>query len=454
MTFKRAQSFQSALFGILVLASMFVITNPAFPQTSDLVSATEKQLFARDFAAEPIGDRLSRIESMIFGQASSGDPAQRQAKIEAFMQQNFPQKPADLPRPKPTEEGAFSPPREKDATDYPTVTQLESRLFQQTYTDEEISKRLTRLEQAVFHQTYDELPMVDRVDQLTLKVIPNSPLGVEEGAVPNSALPNTGREFAPSSFAVYSQLTALEEHVFGRCFAGELVQNRLVRLEKRVFGAPQKGSIDSRLSNLINNYNRYQQSMPSQGTVGRPQAYTPSNPSMGGNPSPYPPQVMIGGSIGQSGYSQEFMDMLPGGAQQRIQMQGSGTAVGLPVAPDTPFYNVPDWPQQQPYQAPPSLYRPPGQIYQPYSMQQQQQTYPPAYSNMPPQMQYQPNSGLNVNQSLILLEHQVFGQSYDGGNIQIRLNNLEQQVFGQTYPQLSFEERINHLMQQSGYHQS
>jgi len=456
MSVKSQQSFLSVLFGIFVVLGLFVFGSPAWPQTTDSLSKTEKTLFTRDFSSDPINDRLSRIESMIFGQASTGDPAQRQAKIEAFMQQNFPQKPPLLSKQKPVEEGAFSQPRDKDATDYPSVTQLESRLFGQTHTDEEISKRLARLEQAVFHQTYDELPMVDRVDQLTLKVMPNSPLGVEEGTSPSSSLPSTGSQFAPSSFAVYSQLTSLEEQVFGRSFAGELVQNRLARLEKRVFGAPQKGTIDSRLTNLINNYSRYQQSQQQQGRVGHPQAYTPQTPGSGGG---YPPQVMIGGTMSQGsyGYSQEFMQMLPGNVQQRVQMQGSGTAVGSPITPDIPpFYNT--WPDQQPYQAPSSLYRPPGQYYQPYGMQQQppsqQQVYPPTYGNMSPSTSYPTNSGFNINQSLALLEHQVFGQTYDGVNVQTRLNNLEQQVFGHTYPQLTFEDRINHLMQQSGYHQS
>jgi hypothetical protein len=59
-----------------------------------------------------------------------------------------------------------------------------------------------------------------------------------------------------------------------------------------------------------------------------------------------------------------------------------------------------------------------------------------------------------INQSLVLLENQIFGHTYDGMNLLDRLNNLERQVFGRTYPELPHQQRINRLMRQTTYQQS
>lgn len=465
----------------------------AFASASDPLSGMEMQLYGRDFAAESLEERLSRLEEIVFGQAQEGDAPQREERLHAVIP-GVPVKASAKsaggqgnPFKKPPGFLSEAEPALPDATDYPAVSQLEQRLFQQSFASEEIAKRLTRLEQKVFSQSFDELPMVDRVDQLVLKVDPNSPLGIEESMA--SGLPQKGEDLSPGDLAIYSKLNVLEEQVFRKTYGGELIIHRLSRLERQFFGFEESGSVDSRMQRLLSHYTAIIQRRQ-QGYAEAPQPYTPGE---GHQPHPSQP-VIINGGIGGRQFSPEMLEMLPAGVRRQIEAQGTGAVGGIasqnrgyqpfqpPADSETFSYQVetvipysPNPLVVVPGQAfrrfsSPSPY--PSRILQPTQPQQPEPTQFPGGA-LPPLYQEQysapgiigqnslqlPFSGYNMtdnslNQSLVLLESEIFGRSFEGTHIPMRLNQLEQQVFGRTYPQYSFQQRINRLMRRSTYRQS
>ena len=495
----RQAFFSGILISALILALPAGADDAAATQPPAEINTLEQGLFGRDYSGQPMEDRLNRLESVIFGQAKTGDVNTRLQALENVYNNTHPA----APPPGSAAAGAQQAPREKDVTDYPAVTQLEQQTLHQTYPHEDVQKRLSRVEKAVYGQTYDELPMVDRVDQLTLKVFPKGALGQEEGVT--SDLPNSGQEFKPTSLAVYSQLTTLEEQILGRTFGGDLITNRLNRLEKAVFGGPQKGSVDDRVSHLLQQYQYPQRSIGGAGgnAVGAPEAYTPNgnyNSSGVGAPEAYTPnpgnglgggrtmrgQSSAAGLNGGPGFSSDFMNMLPPGVRQQIMRQGAaGPAQATPFpqndgtqnwaaenerdaqqAIPTPY--MPQQPTGYPYQAPGNFNRMPYSAPNPYYAAPQPNGYPAPQQQAPPSYYVQPYNGSaipggggmstvpqvnSLDQSVTMLEVQVFGQPMTGSPLVVRLNNLEMQVFHQTYPTYPMAQRVNQLNQQMAYRQ-
>ena len=231
----------------------------------------EEAFFQRDYAQQPIEERLTRLENLVFGEPKQGGLAERQAQILKTALIN---KLSLTPQPLPDELGPEVPyndpslqseqdpnlaeiPQEPDATDYPSVTALEMKLFQTSYAKENIQQRLARLEQQVFKQTYPDRPFASRVDQLTIRIVPDSPLAQEQQWRSQfaSRLPQTGQQFTSQNFAIYAQLSAVEMQVFQKNYSGETLTNRIGRLEANLFSAAQPGTIDERFDNIISNYN-------------------------------------------------------------------------------------------------------------------------------------------------------------------------------------------------------
>lgn len=407
----------------------------------------ESTLFGRTYEQDDDGQRIKRLEQLILGHEQSGTPVERQAQLMRVYATQNPDKPP-IPKavaapletdPSVGNSPSNGSPREdtvsNDATSYPTVTLMEQRVLHQTYENEPIRKRLERLEQAVFKQIYNELPMVDRVDQLTLKVLPEDPLNAEESGY-RPMLPKTNPSFSAHSPAIYSKLTGLEEQLFGRSYGGELISDRLKRMETRVFGGPQEGSVDDRMDNLLMQYRKAIPN-PQQPQVGQPQIYTP------------------GGSV--SPYGQQFTQTLPNGVRQRFEARGYGVAPGAQPngAPGQgQVFQSPDgsWTVRTYTNIIPngSIYRGPGAG---------QSAVPPAYTppsvspfynnnQVPAYTSPQGNSsGWNAGSALAILENQFFGQTYDNATVMERLNQLEYRIFNQTYPFEAIESRVRRLQQ-------
>lgn len=254
------------------------------------VQSLESALFAVNYDQESIETRLNRLEQTIFGQVQSGSVDARLSKLQKVLSPSSlgPLSPTAKPmeqastagkgpvQPPPAKNGdpIGSPPASADATDYPTVTQMEIKVFGKDFVREDITARLVRLEKQVF-KNMQKGSLADRVDNLRLVVL---------GDVPSAGPPNIGAyapqpyptppQFpyppsgysqpyaAPPDYAAYpvdpmaggmggfgdpmngaptpdmlAAIGEVEKEVIGQQFSTEPFEARLDRLENKIFHA-------------------------------------------------------------------------------------------------------------------------------------------------------------------------------------------------------------------------
>lgn len=135
------------------------------------------------------------------------------------------------------------------ANDYPRITQLEEKVFHKNYNTENIYLRLNRLEQRIFGTIFPDSSLSERTDKLS------SALNGDEFS-DNANNFDTQTEISSNSGSVFGGVSDLEAREFGRTFDNDLINERLERLEIKILGGAQSGTIDSRLNRLymtINN---------------------------------------------------------------------------------------------------------------------------------------------------------------------------------------------------------
>jgi len=155
------------------------------------VQTLEETLFTVQYGQDPLKARLSRLEETVFGEAKPTlSDAERIGRLKSALSANTltPLKPSP-PQTEPVKQAPVakqqqlptaqtatqSAPIYKAApsageTDYPMVTQMESKLFGKTFVQEDVTQRLTRLEKQVF-KTVQTGALADRVDNLRLVVL-------------------------------------------------------------------------------------------------------------------------------------------------------------------------------------------------------------------------------------------------------------------------------------------
>jgi hypothetical protein len=299
------------LFILLVfMLSPAKAVSAAAPSQAQTVQALEDALFAVHYDQEPIESRLNRLEQTVFGQPQTGSVEARLAKIQKVLSPNSlgplspTAKPSDVastsgettgkPAPKPVSQGTISHGSRNqssqpvaDATDYPTVTQMEQKVFGKTFQQEDITSRLARLEKQVFNVTQNG-SLADRVDNLRLVVLgdvpasappniayipggysypsggsqfPTSPSGTYESAppYPGSNIPypvNPGDPMAYGAGAPTPDMIAaigqIEKQVIGQQFPMEPFGSRLDRLETKIFHSTSPElSFEDRMQRIV-----------------------------------------------------------------------------------------------------------------------------------------------------------------------------------------------------------
>lgn len=192
-----------ALFG-WVLPSPVQAAAMAPTQQVQSLQALEDALFTVHYDQEPIDSRLGRLEQTIFGQAQTGTADSRITKLQKVLSPGSlgplspTAKPADkqpvansapetasntntIKKPvfssavKPNKSPAPAAPAtamapQSGETDYPTVSQMEQKVFGKTFAQEDITQRLPRLEKQVFNNAQNGI-LSDRVDNLRLVVL-------------------------------------------------------------------------------------------------------------------------------------------------------------------------------------------------------------------------------------------------------------------------------------------
>lgn len=291
---------------------LFGLSSWAADLTGEL-TRMEEQLFARTYTGEPADSRLDRLETVVFGAPQENQPAQTRLQalshffqpapasapstmVQQQMSPNHQQTRPDIVEYRPTDPAVpSSPPMSADGTAYPAVSAMEQRVFGQTFESEVLANRLGRLESRVLGQVQTGT-LQERTDQLRLVVLGDAGTGDDYGANQSRAYADPSGSGAPypgtsgepryvdnaSHADMLRALPLVEKKVLRNTFPQDSIENRLSRLEMRLFNAtasemPPEDRL-YRIVGVVNakgpdrNYNAYGSGGPSGGSYPPPSA--------------------------------------------------------------------------------------------------------------------------------------------------------------------------------------
>lgn len=278
-------------FGILffILIFMFLgIKCEAQSQFSDMLTRVEKSLFGIDYSTQSDDVRLKRIETVVYGEASSSPIQQRVNKLSKDLSADLigqEIKPKVDTFAEEEQEDGFKEkiPKADSNINYPSVDILEKSVFSKEFKTVDINKRLANLEQKVFEKTYND-DLNSRVERLKQAVMPervaNNADAYEDddssaGSYTSDSLMDQTSQFqdngynrssdndvqGPTGFGAkmpkfpsYNEnnsvldnyhgdsdilipLGALEKKVLKKSYPNEVVSNRLLRMELKIFNS-------------------------------------------------------------------------------------------------------------------------------------------------------------------------------------------------------------------------
>jgi hypothetical protein len=250
------------IFPILVLIFFcFNCISFADTITSKQIEAMETQVFGYTFKNENDIKRLDRLENYLYGSVSPSTLVNRIKKINSDLGiiAEDSKKDKISSTKTNTTQSANSIKRnikEDPSVNYPIVDDLEQKVFSKKYNSENIYKRLDRLENKVFSHTNDD-NLSNRVNKLRLSVFDsledNPPIAAydENYAIADSESESYKNlkedDTSKNSFNSYKshnssrqeyfnmELKSLEKIVLNNSYDGDDAQNRLNRLENKLF---------------------------------------------------------------------------------------------------------------------------------------------------------------------------------------------------------------------------
>lgn len=151
---------------ILAAAMLTALSCPSFCNELTDISAIEKDLFGVEYTEEQASTRLTRIEEFLFGEKKSGTNADRLKKITDTS--GVSTEPKKTENEKKIAEAEYLP-EDKNVT-YPVIDMMEEKVFNKTYQGENVYKRVERLEK----HTYGKISqgeLSDRTDKLKASVL-------------------------------------------------------------------------------------------------------------------------------------------------------------------------------------------------------------------------------------------------------------------------------------------
>jgi hypothetical protein len=261
-------------FACLLLLSAFSLATPVFAmQTVSVndtaISGMEVKLFARAYNAEPDESRIKRLESFVFGAATSdGSVKERLDRLSSCVRVknselgNVPY----LPRKRYN----YAPPDPATVSDYPRVTQLEQVLFGQAYVNDSISKRLSRLEMREFGKVSSSADLAVRTDALAAIATPEQSSQPRSRYVSYKPSARTAGDYHNNMFGLFrttpdqrtmaqqpgtvvDQIEFLENATFGKTRPNRTLQKRVHALEEKYYGSPktEEKDLSTRVAELL-----------------------------------------------------------------------------------------------------------------------------------------------------------------------------------------------------------
>lgn len=224
----QANVFRALAFSALLSGFVFC----GYGQAADLDNAEVKSLdgletrfFEHTYQKDDTEARLDRLEKLVYGEARSGDQAQRLVNLVAALpkQTDFPADPAAGAKNSPdsnqsagsnddSQSSSNNDPQTADnaagdAEDYPTVDAIEQTILGKSFQGQPIAKRLDQLELKAFNKTSQDPDLSERVNKLSEYVQKHMHKNVDQLVDPRTALnyqSNGNAEDAENGVPAYS----------------------------------------------------------------------------------------------------------------------------------------------------------------------------------------------------------------------------------------------------------
>lgn len=236
----------------------------AASQYSNVLDKIENSLYGFTYTTSDDASRLDRIEESVYGQPKTNLSVQQrianlnkdmaaeqigheiEPKEDTFMEE-------DDYRETIAEEKM--PPAGANV-DYPSINELEKKVFKQEFKNQDLNSRLAKLEKQTLGQTYDNDAFSSRVERLQAKIKPDSLMNNSIAQDSNEYFEGNSvpldkdyslSEYQPPEFnydaynashqkPVRINLASVEKTIFKQSFNQDSMDNRLARLESTMFG--------------------------------------------------------------------------------------------------------------------------------------------------------------------------------------------------------------------------
>lgn len=218
-----------------------------------ILEKIEKQVFGCQFQNETEIKRLDRIEEYLYGTLSKGTATIRLKKInndmgftDTLAQKNSP---TTQSRKETVPKVVYE--KEDSTVSYPVVDKMESKVFNQMYSKENIYARVTRLEKEVYKKANTNDTLDARVNNLRLAILDKTTnqdiIGYSNDS--NDSYDNSYKESNSNNNQDYEynspkkskedyfnmELTSLEKVILNDSYTTDSADSRLNRLEAKVF---------------------------------------------------------------------------------------------------------------------------------------------------------------------------------------------------------------------------
>lgn len=252
---------------IIVIISVLLSINCAIAasQYSAVLDKLENSLYGFTYTTSDDASRLSRIEESVYGQSRPNKSINE--RIASLNKDMSAEQIGNEITPK---EDTFAEEQDsyKDTiaqekmppaganVDYPSINELERKVFNQEFKNQDLNSRLANLEKKSLGQTYDNDPFSSRVERLQAKLKPESFMDNNIAQSSNdyydgNSIPLDKNysldEYQPPEFDydAYNarnikpekvNIASVEKSIFKKSFNGDSIDNRLSRLESTMFG--------------------------------------------------------------------------------------------------------------------------------------------------------------------------------------------------------------------------
>lgn len=252
---------------------------------SALFDKIENSIYGFTYSSEDEVSRLSRLEKSIYGESKKDKSIneritaiKRDMSADLIGQEITPKEDTfaeeqDLYKEELAQE--TMPPAAANV-DYPSINELERKIFKQEFKTKDLNSRLANLEKESLGKTFETEPFASRVERLQAKIKPNSFMNNSIAQSSNNYydgdIVELDKDYHLDSYSSpdfdyesYNSrnikpqrvnLASVEKSLFKTTFNNDNIDNRLTRLESTMFGTTfAEDTQDERISRISSAFN-------------------------------------------------------------------------------------------------------------------------------------------------------------------------------------------------------